>query len=63
VSELFITRVRVYRDARGEWRATAFASNGEPIFVTSEGYKRRIDAVRASSSSFPEAEIEIEGKR
>jgi len=61
--EPFIERVRVYRDTRGEWRAVAYARNGEPIFVTSEGYKRRIDCVRASGSSFPEAIIEIEGKR
>jgi len=63
MSESFIARVRVYRDARGEWRAIAYAHNGEAIFVTSEGYKRRIDCVRASSSTFPDVEIEIEGKR
>lgn len=36
----------LYKDTRGEWRWTYEASNGETIAVSSEGYKRRVDAER-----------------
>ena len=32
-----------YRDNRNEWRWTFYASNGEPIAVSSEGYVREAD--------------------
>lgn len=36
----------LYKDNRGEWRWTYEAANGETISVSSEGYKRRVDAQR-----------------
>jgi uncharacterized protein YegP (UPF0339 family) len=36
----------LYKDNRGEWRWTYEASNGLTIAVSSESYKRRIDANR-----------------
>ncbi|MEX4006457.1 YegP family protein [Neoaquamicrobium sediminum] len=36
----------LYKDNRGEWRWTYEAANGETIAVSSEGYKRRVDAER-----------------
>ena len=36
----------LYKDNRDEWRWTYEATNGETIAVSSEGYKRRVDAER-----------------
>ncbi len=36
----------LYRDKAGEWRFTFVAINGEPIAVSSEGYKNEADARR-----------------
>jgi len=36
----------LYKDNRSEWRWTYEAANGETIAVSSEGYKRRVDAER-----------------
>ncbi|MBX3575179.1 MAG: DUF1508 domain-containing protein [Mesorhizobium sp.] len=36
----------LYKDNRDEWRWSYEASNGETIAVSSEGYKRRVDAER-----------------
>lgn len=38
---------RAYTDARGEWRVSIVASNGEALFVSSESYLRLRDALRA----------------
>lgn len=35
-----------YTDARREWRWTLYATNGQAIAVSSEGYKRRVDCLR-----------------
>lgn len=46
-----------YPDNRGEWRWVYYASNGEEIAVSSEGYvheadcQRGIDIMKASSNS------------
>lgn len=37
----------IYPDNRGEFRFTIYASNGEPIAVSSEGYVRRADCEHA----------------
>ena len=37
----------LYKDARGEWRWTYHGKNGEEIAVSSESYRRRIDANRS----------------
>lgn len=36
-----------YVDARGEWRWTYYASNGEEIGVSSEGYRSRAGCERS----------------
>lgn len=36
----------MYKDAKGEWRWTYEARNGETIAVSSEGYVRRSDCER-----------------
>lgn len=33
----------MYKDAKNEWRWTYHAKNGEPIGVSSESYKKRVD--------------------
>jgi uncharacterized protein YegP (UPF0339 family) len=52
-----IERVEVYRDSAGEWRFTAYATNGKAIARESEGYTHRDDAWGAASGSWPDAEI------
>jgi uncharacterized protein len=42
-----ITRNEHYRDNRGEYRWTAYASNGEAIGVSSEGYSDLADCLHA----------------
>lgn len=37
--------VEIYRDSKREWRARLKAANGE-IVATSEGFKRKQDAVK-----------------
>ena len=37
----------LYKDNAGEWRWTYHGKNGEEIAVSSESYKRRIDANHA----------------
>jgi uncharacterized protein len=37
----------MYKDARGEWRWSYEARNGETIAVSSEGYRHRSDCERA----------------
>lgn len=51
---------RKYKDNRGEWRWTFFASNGEEIAVASEGYVRETDcdnAIQIVKRDAPGAEI------
>jgi uncharacterized protein YegP (UPF0339 family) len=55
--EPLISRVLVYRDSAGEWRATMYARNHEAVFVTSEGYTNRGDVVDVCQRAFPDAEI------
>ena len=40
-------KIEIYRDAAGEWRGRLKAANGRIIWMTSESYKNRRDAVRA----------------
>lgn len=40
-------RFEYYRDAEGGWRWTLYATNGKKIADSSEGYKRRVDCLRA----------------
>jgi uncharacterized protein YegP (UPF0339 family) len=42
-----ISRYDYYLDHAGEWRWTAIANNGEPIAVSSEGYKHLSDCLHA----------------
>jgi uncharacterized protein YegP (UPF0339 family) len=41
--EPYIKEVQLYIDSRGEYRFTAIARNGEPIVVSSEGYRDERD--------------------
>jgi uncharacterized protein YegP (UPF0339 family) len=36
-----------YKDNRGQWRWTYYASNGEPISVSSESYVNRSDCTHS----------------
>lgn len=40
-------RVKYTKDRKGEWRFAFIASNGKTLAVSSEGYKRKADAVVA----------------
>ena len=42
-----MARFRMYKDAKGEFRWTFYARNGEPIAVSSEGYKAKADCQRS----------------
>jgi uncharacterized protein YegP (UPF0339 family) len=42
-----ISRYEYHLDSANEWRWTAIASNGEPIAVSSEGYKHLGDCLHA----------------
>ncbi len=37
----------LFRDKRSEWRWRFRATNGRIVFITSEGYKNRKDAIAA----------------
>lgn len=36
-----------YRDARGEFRWTYIAANGEPVYASSEGYNNKADLLHS----------------
>lgn len=38
--------MKFYQDAKGEWRWTLKADNGEIIGASSEGYKQKSDCVK-----------------
>lgn len=40
-------RIRVYKDAAGEWRWSLKAANGKIVADSAEGYKNRSTMVRA----------------
>lgn len=40
-------KFEVYRDAQKQYRWRLIASNGRQIADSSEGYKRRVDCIRA----------------
>jgi uncharacterized protein YegP (UPF0339 family) len=42
-----IARYEYFQDSAGEWRWTAYASNGEPIARSSEGYVNLSDCLHA----------------
>lgn len=52
-----VEKVRLFKDAAGEWRFTAVAGNGEPV-ATSEGYVDKRDALAEAAKLFPGAEVE-----
>lgn len=54
---------RLYRDDAGEWRWTLAADNGEPLAVSSEGYRHRGDAEHALhlvTQAGPDLDLSIE---
>jgi uncharacterized protein len=40
-------KYKTYRDSSGEWRWTYYASNGEPLAVSSEGYRNFSDCLHS----------------
>jgi uncharacterized protein YegP (UPF0339 family) len=48
-----MTRLKVYRDRRGEWRWTLFARNGKKLANSGEGYKRRAYCSGIARRLFP----------
>lgn len=53
-----IARVRVYPGVDGDYRWQAFATNGEEIAESSEGYRNHLDALSAAQALYPGVEIE-----
>jgi len=49
----FVDRVRVYPDAKGEWRWQALAGNNEIVATSGEGYVDRGWAEDAARRAFP----------
>lgn len=49
--------IKVYRDARGEWRWQRVAPNGRIIAESGEGYHNRTDCLAMASEQFPEDEV------
>jgi uncharacterized protein YegP (UPF0339 family) len=56
-----VEKVRIYKDAAGEWRWTAKAANGEPIADSGEGYESRDYCRGVVVGMFPGAEIVVDG--
>ncbi len=44
--------LKVYKDRRGEFRWTLFASNGRKLADSGEGYKRKLTCARMAHSLF-----------
>ena len=40
-------KVVIHQSRNGDYRATIYASNGKALFVSSEGYRRRRDVLKA----------------
>lgn len=51
-----VAEVKLFADAKGEWRFTAVAQNREPV-STSEGYKSKQSARDEAARLFPGAPI------
>jgi len=58
-----VDRVRIYRDAAGEWRWSAFAGNNEKVADSGEGYEHQTHAHDMADDLFPEARIEVDDGR
>jgi uncharacterized protein YegP (UPF0339 family) len=46
-----VGHVKFYKDKKGEWRWGAFASNGNVVATSGEGYKRRVDAKKGADAA------------
>lgn len=44
-------KIELYKDSKKEWRWRVIANNGRTLAVSSEGYKRLMDAKRCAQSS------------
>lgn len=53
----FVDRVRVYRDAKGEWRWQAIARNNEVVADSGEGYVDQSWAAEAAALAFPKVRV------
>lgn len=47
-----MTRLRFYKDRKGEWRWTLVAGNGKKLANSGEGYKRRAYAKKIARRIF-----------
>lgn len=48
-----MSRLKIYKDRKREWRWTLIHSNGKKLANGGEGYRRRIDMLRVIASLFP----------
>jgi uncharacterized protein YegP (UPF0339 family) len=56
----------IYQDTKREWRWTLKGKNGEPLAVSSEGYKNKFDCMAAMElfrEGAPSASIEHRGAK
>jgi uncharacterized protein YegP (UPF0339 family) len=58
-----VDRVRVYQDAKGEYRWQALARNNQVIADSGEGYVDQSWATEAATRSFPDARLLIDVPR
>jgi uncharacterized protein YegP (UPF0339 family) len=53
----FVDRVRVYRDAKGEYRWQALARNNEIVAASGEGYMKQSWASESAKLAFPKVRL------
>lgn len=56
----FVDRVRVFQDAKGEWRWQALARNNEIVATSGEGYVEQSWASEAATRAFPGVRILVD---
>lgn len=54
-----VASVTVYQDAKGEYRWSAKAGNGEKVADSAEGYVNRSWAKRMAKDLYPDARITV----
>lgn len=57
-----VHKVRIYRDAAGEWRWAARSRNGRNLADSGEGYANHADCMKIAADLFPDVQIVESGQ-
>ncbi len=57
MNDKLVDTVKLYEDAKGEWRWSAQAGNGDKLADSGEGYKNHGDALDSARALFPDAQL------